>query len=78
MSLSYLTACYILGTRYHSGQWSRGYSAFNIANQFALRDGISLGRIVEQLSKHSILQSRQFRSSVAYYLWRMKGSRTSL
>lgn len=50
MELAYLIAVYILGTRYHSGQASKGYRLAYIADERARRSGIDLGRQVENLA----------------------------
>lgn len=79
--LAYLTACYILGSRYHSGQWSRGYRALCLAQKRALveNSGLDIGRVAEHLDAHTLYRSgSEFRNAVAAALRRMRHSRHSL
>lgn len=77
--LAYLTAVYKLGRDYHSGQWSKGYRLLCIADQRARRQGISLGRIVEQLETDRLYKKGcRFRQLVAFWLFNLRKHRTEL
>lgn len=78
---AYLTACYILGYRYHSGQWSKGYSLLCLALERGKRDysGWNIGRTVEQLENHQLYcQNSKFRNMVAFFLKKMRKCRQTL
>lgn len=77
---AYLTACYILGYRYHSGQWSKGYSLLCMASERGKREHScwNVGRTMEQLENHSPVCSQKFRDMVAYFLKKMRKHRDSL
>lgn len=78
--LAYLTVVYMLGSRYHSGQWSRGYRLACLASERAKREhsGLDLGRMCEQLRAHAPFQSKSFRARVAFYLRKLRKYRYSL
>lgn len=84
--LAYLTACYILGTRYHSGQSSKGDRLQCQAQERARREhsALNLGRVVDGLYGHTFPegytypQGCKFRRTVAHFLRRMRHSRFSL
>lgn len=78
---AFLVVCYILGTNYHSGQWSKGYSLLCLAEMRARREHSSwnIGRTCEQLRNHELYPKHcAFRKLVAYYLFRMRKHRTNL
>jgi hypothetical protein len=78
--LAFLTACYKLGTRYHTGQWSRGYRLACLASERCRREhsALNIGRVVELLDSHSRIQSQEFRDCVAYHLRKLARHRHSL
>lgn len=68
---AYLVACYMLGERYHSGQWSKGYRLLCLAEERGRRNHScwDIGRTVEQLREHKLYrQGGDFRRAVAYML----------
>jgi hypothetical protein len=78
---AYLVACYILGSRYHSGQWSKGYRLLCQASERAARNHSAwdIGRTVEQLEDHKLYrQGSEFRNMVAYFLRHMRKHRFNL
>lgn len=78
---AYLTACYILGYRYHSGQWSKGYSLLCMASERGKREHScwNVGQTMEQLEKHQLYaQNSKFRNQVAYFLKSLRKYRKSL
>ena len=78
---AFLVVCYILGSRYHSGQCSKGYALLCMAQTRAAREhsAWNVGRTVEQLDNHRLYkQGGKFRNQVAAILWRMRKHRHSL
>jgi len=75
---AFLTACYILGSNYHSGQGSDGYRLLCLAETRAKREhsAWNIGRTVEQLDKNQLYpKGCDFRNHVAYFLKTMKKHR---
>lgn len=78
---AFLTACYILGLRYHSGQWSKGHRLMCLAEQRGSRNHSAwdIGRTVEQLQDHQVYpRGGEFRCAVAFWLLRLRHHRESL
>ena len=76
---AYLTACYILGSRYHSGQASKGYRLLCQASERARREhpGWRIDTSWEQL--YALYpKGGEFRNAVAFWLKSMRHSRWSL
>ncbi len=83
--LAYLTACYWLGMRYHSGQWSKGYRLLCLADQRGRREhsALNIGRIagdIEVNGRISTLHPHggEFRRVLAYYLRKLRKYRFDL
>lgn len=79
--LGYLFACYILGSRYHTGQWSTGYAMMCMASMRAKRENsaLDIGRAVELLNNQRIYpKGCEPRNIVAYWLKRMRHRRNTL
>ena len=81
MHQAYLTAVYMLGTRYHSGQWSRGYQLACIAQERMNREHscADVGRMAEHLDGHTLYsRGSPFRNAVACCLRRLRHCRHAL
>lgn len=80
--LAYLLAVYYIGTRYHSGQDSKGYSLSCLAQQRASREhsALDLGRQLENLTarKSKRIHRPEFVTAVAFYLRKLRKHRFSL
>lgn len=78
---AYLVACYILGTQYHSGQFSKGYSLQCMVDEYVRREypGWNISRTMEHLDMHTLYgKHSSFRNAVAYCLFRMRKHRSEL
>lgn len=78
---AYLVACYMLGERYHSGQFSKGYRLLCMAKERGRRNHSAwdIGRTVEQLREHKLYrQNEPFRRAVAYMLNQLRKYRHAL
>lgn len=83
--LAYLTACYILGSRYHTGQSSKGYRILCLAQERCKREhsALDIGRVIDGLYSrtdcgYTYPKGCKFRKAVAFFLRRMRHSRKSL
>lgn len=75
---AFLVVCYLLGSRYHSGQWSNGYRLMCLAEKRARREhsAWNVGRTVEQLKAGKLYpKGSNFRNAVAAILWKMRKHR---
>jgi hypothetical protein len=80
---AFITVCYMLGARYHSGQSSKGYELLCLAQRRAVQchSGWNVGRTVEALEWGNTTiypKGGAFRNAVAYYLKAMKHHRAYL
>lgn len=78
---AFLTVCYMLGSRYHSGQSSKGYRLLCLAERYASRNhsAWNVGRTLEHLDNHTLYpQGGAFRNCVAAILFRMRRHRFTL
>ena len=81
--LAYLMTCYILGVRYHSGQWSKGYELLCMAQERASREhsALDLGRQMENLAdrnKRRRIYSPEYIKAVAFWMRKMRKYRHNL
>ena len=79
--IAFLAVCYLLGSRYHSGQWSKGYQLLCLADQRSRREhsALNIGRVVEHLDNNTLYpKDGTFRNMVAYYLHKMRKHRFDL
>ena len=78
---AYLVACYMLGERYHSGQFSKGYRLLCMAEERGRRNhsAWSVARSAYQLREHKLYrQGGDFRRAVAYMLNKLRKYRHAL